>query len=131
MLALYNPEAPTKVSAHASSYGLGAVLMQKSGSSWKPIAFVSQIDNRDQTFIFTDWHWLARGHVRNSQSTSSVRSFISKQATNCWCHYWEQKTLTVSHHECFGFVYADVLSRAPSITDESDMAPVYRKKQKL
>ena len=42
VLALYNPQAPTKVSADASSYGLGAVLMQKSGSSWKPIAFASR-----------------------------------------------------------------------------------------
>ena len=42
MLALYNPQAPTKVSADASSYGMGAVLMQKSGSSWKPIAFASR-----------------------------------------------------------------------------------------
>jgi len=42
VLALYNPEAPTKVHADASSYGLGAVLMQKQGTEWKPIAYASR-----------------------------------------------------------------------------------------
>lgn len=42
VLSLYNPLAPTKVCADASSYGLGAVLMQKDDTTWKPIAFASQ-----------------------------------------------------------------------------------------
>ena len=42
VLALYDPLAPTKVCADASSYGLGAVLMQKSDSLWKPIAYASR-----------------------------------------------------------------------------------------
>ena len=42
VLALYDPSLPTKVCANASSHGLGAVLMQKSNSSWKPIAFASR-----------------------------------------------------------------------------------------
>ena len=42
ILALYDPEADTKVSADASSYGLGAVLLQKSETSWKPVAFASR-----------------------------------------------------------------------------------------
>ena len=41
-LALYDPEAPTKVSANASSYGLGAVLMQETESSWRPVAYISR-----------------------------------------------------------------------------------------
>ena len=41
VLALYDPQAPTMVCANASSYGLGAVLMQKSDSWWRPIAYVS------------------------------------------------------------------------------------------
>ena len=41
-LGLYNPEAQIKVSADASSYGLGAVLLQQQESDWKPIAFASR-----------------------------------------------------------------------------------------
>ena len=40
-LALYDPNVDTKVSANASSYGLGAVLLQKSNSTWRQVAFAS------------------------------------------------------------------------------------------
>ena len=40
-LALYDPAAMTKVSADASAYGLGAVLLQKIDSHWKPVAYAS------------------------------------------------------------------------------------------
>ena len=44
VLALYNPLAQTKVSADASSHGLGAVLRQQSDpdSGWRPIAYASR-----------------------------------------------------------------------------------------
>ena len=41
VLTLYDPETPTKISADASSHGLGAVLMQQSESTWKPVAYAS------------------------------------------------------------------------------------------
>ena len=42
VLALYDPKALTKVSADASSYGLGAVLLQKLQEGWRPVAFASR-----------------------------------------------------------------------------------------
>ena len=42
MLALYNPKAPTKVSADASSFRLGVVFLQQFDDQWKPIAYMSQ-----------------------------------------------------------------------------------------
>ena len=41
-LALYDLIAETKISADASSHGLGAVLMQKVNEVWNPIAYASR-----------------------------------------------------------------------------------------
>ena len=40
-LAVYNPDAPTKICADASTYGLGVVLLQQH-NEWKPVAFASR-----------------------------------------------------------------------------------------
>lgn len=42
VLAHYNLQAETKVSADASSFGLGAVLLQKAEDAWKPVAYASR-----------------------------------------------------------------------------------------
>ena len=44
VLALYNPEAETKITAGSSSYVLGAVLLQrqKVTNNWRPIAHTSR-----------------------------------------------------------------------------------------
>jgi hypothetical protein len=41
-LALYNPNAELKVSADASSFGLGAVLFQREEDTWKPVVYASR-----------------------------------------------------------------------------------------
>ena len=42
ILEFYNPQAPVKVSADASSFGLGAVPLQQSRSLWKPVSYASR-----------------------------------------------------------------------------------------
>ena len=42
ILALYNPTAETKISADASSHGLGAVLLQLNEFLWQPVAYASR-----------------------------------------------------------------------------------------
>ena len=41
VLALYDMDAETKVTADASAHWLGAVLMQKHEQSWRPVAYAS------------------------------------------------------------------------------------------
>ena len=40
-LAHYNPQCKVKISADTSSFGLGAALLQKENSEWRPVAFAS------------------------------------------------------------------------------------------
>ena len=43
VLAIYDPQLQTKVIADASSYGIGAVMVQKHlEGTWKPVAFISR-----------------------------------------------------------------------------------------
>ena len=41
-LSLFDLAKPVRISADASSYGLGAVLLQPVGSTWRPVAFASR-----------------------------------------------------------------------------------------
>ena len=43
VLALYDPNRETKISADASSFGLGGVLLQKQDDqTWRPVMFISR-----------------------------------------------------------------------------------------
>uniref|UniRef100_A0A3B3CEF0 Gypsy retrotransposon integrase-like protein 1 n=1 Tax=Oryzias melastigma TaxID=30732 RepID=A0A3B3CEF0_ORYME len=42
VLVMYDPNRDSKVSADASSYGLGSVLLQKWENDWRPVAYISR-----------------------------------------------------------------------------------------
>ncbi len=42
ILALYDPRLKTKIMSDASSFGLGAVLMQEHQEEWRPVAYASR-----------------------------------------------------------------------------------------
>ena len=48
VLTLYDPKAAIEVSADASSFGLGAVLLQESTDGWKPVAYASRSMNETE-----------------------------------------------------------------------------------
>ncbi len=51
ILTLYDPAARTKVSADASSYGLGAVLLQEVNRICKPVAYASRsLTDKDRRY---------------------------------------------------------------------------------
>ena len=43
VLAHYDSEKETKVSADASVYGLGAILLQKHNSLWQPVTYACRL----------------------------------------------------------------------------------------
>ena len=49
VLALYDPQADTKISADASSHGLGVVLLQKAKQEWRPVAYASRAISETET----------------------------------------------------------------------------------
>ena len=43
ILSLYDPKLETKINAHASSYGIGGVVLQKhEDGEWKPVSYISR-----------------------------------------------------------------------------------------
>lgn len=43
VLAFYDPKLDTKISTDASQYGLGAALLQRHGTDWRPVACASRV----------------------------------------------------------------------------------------
>ena len=72
VLKLYDTHAATKISADASSYGIGAVLLQLTDKQWFPIAFAScAMTNTEMRYAQIEKEpWLLPGHVRSSASIS-------------------------------------------------------------
>ena len=60
ILALYDVDVKTKVSADASAYGIGAVLMQQQQGVWRPVAFASRTLNEAKLVMLKlkKRHWL-------------------------------------------------------------------------
>eukprot|EP00731_Ephydatia_muelleri_P025358 Em0017g441a len=51
ILAHYYPQCEVKISADASSFGLGAALLQKENNEWRPVAFASGLPLSDDDFV--------------------------------------------------------------------------------
>ena len=99
-LALYDVNAPTKLSADASSYGLGAVLLQEADKQWRPIAYASrsmseteqryaQIEKEALTITWACEKWLHLGQTNpdrdgpQAPSPASLKQTAGPSPTSC------------------------------------------------
>ena len=72
ILALYDPSSETKVSADASSVGMGAVLLQRSREGeWRPVVFASRSLSETETRYAQNEKevWPQLGPVKNFLTT--------------------------------------------------------------
>ena len=140
-LALYDLHAPTKLSADASSYGLGAVLLQESGGQWRPVAYASRsMTETEQRYAqiekealaitwacekFSDYI-LGRQIEIETDHKPPVPLLMSKQLDSLpprvlrFRLRMDRYTYSIYHVPGKNLYTADTLSRAPLSTTEHD-----------
>lgn len=141
VLALYDPKAKTKIRTDASSYGLGAILMQKqSDRQWQPVAYASRaLSPTEQRYaqIEKEALGITWGCEKFSEYISGMKFHIetdhkplipifTKKSLNDMSPRIQRFrmrimrfTYTISHVQGKDLVCADTLSRSP-IRDKVD-----------
>ena len=86
VLALYSPDANSKISSDASSFGLGAVLLQQQADKWRPVAYASRaISDTEQRYSQIEKEALSLVWAYEKFSNYIIGSqYISKQTTSHW-----------------------------------------------
>ena len=80
VLARYDPALPTRVTTDASTVGIGAVLEQRHGGVWRPVAFWSRkLKDAETRYSATDLEWLA----------------VVDTVTLVWRHFLEDLSFTL------------------------------------
>ena len=148
VLALYDPNRETTVSADASSFGLGAVLLQRHEEAMRPVAYASgamtateqrysQIEKEALATtwsleIFSDYLYVMQFHVETYHKPL-VSLLSSKKNLDELSPRIQRSRMrlmryayTISHVPGKNLVAADALSRSPLVrpltADESQLA---------
>ena len=140
-LALYDPEARTRISADASSYGLGAVLLQQVGTDWKPIAYASRsMTNTEQRYaqiekeaLATTWacekfaDYILGKHVEIETDHKPLVPLLGTKRLDSlpprvlrFRLRLDRFDYSIKHVPGKNLHTADTLSRAPSASNKSD-----------
>ena len=141
VLALYDPKAEAKIRTDASSYGLGAILMQKqSNHQWQPVAYTPRaLSPTEQRYaqIQKEALGIMWGCEKFSEYISSMRFQIETDHKPLVPIFTQKSlndmspriqrfrmrimrfTYTISHVQGKDLVCADTLSRSP-IMDKGD-----------
>ena len=84
-LVRYDATKETRVTTDASSIGIGAVLEQRHGNEWRPVAFWNRkLKDPETRYSATDLEWLA----------------VVEAVTKVWYHFLEDLSFTLrSDHQ--------------------------------
>ena len=147
ILTLYDPAADTKVSADASSFGLGAVILQRTEAiqPWKPVAYASRTMTDTETHyaqiekeaLALTWacerfsmYLLGKSFLLETDHKPLVSLLSSKNLDNLPPRILRFRlrmmryNFTIIHVPGKALVIADALSRAPvhsEVTDPPDL----------
>ena len=93
VLALYDVSTNLKVSADASLYGLGAVLLQQNNSCWQPVAFTSRVmSDTERRYAQVEKEALAMTWACEKFSSYILgKCLLLIQITSHWYLYLEQR----------------------------------------
>ena len=143
ILTLYDPAADTKVSADVSSFGLGAVILQRTGTMqpWKPVAYASrtmsdteahytQIEKEALAITWAcerfSMYLLGKSFLLETDHKPLVSLLSTKNLDNLpphilrFCLRMMRYNFTIVHVPGKALVIADALSRAPVHADVTD-----------
>ena len=92
VLTLYDPNKETKIAADASSYGLGAVVLQEdTPGEWKPVSFISRsMTATESRYAQIEKKALAVTWACERSSNYIVGKSVTKKkkrTISLWCHY--------------------------------------------
>ena len=143
ILTLYDPAADTKVSADASSFGLGAVILQQTGTTqpWKPVAYAlrtmsdteahyAQIEKEALALTWAcerfSMYLLGKSFLLETDHKPLVSLLSTKNLDNLPPRILRFRlrmmryNFTIVHVPGKALVIADALSRAPLHADVTD-----------
>ena len=100
VLAIYDPQLQTKVIADASSYGIGAVMVQKhQKGTWNPVAFISrELSSTEEKYTQIEKEALATTRVCERLADYLIGKTL-KRTINPLCRFWAQRILMKCRQE--------------------------------
>ena len=136
VLAIFDPQLPTRLTSDASAVGIGAVLEQQHPDGWHPVHFLSRtLGCAEKNYPVTDKEWLAviyaltkwrhylQRHFTIRTDHKPLVSLLSKSSADLhdrrarWMSLLLRFSYSIEHLSGKNNVVADLLSRLPDCSE--------------